>query len=175
MESTIKYLLQILVGVAGLVAAFKAIMEWRKNLRWRQAEMAKTCLDDIWGGSAHAALKMLDWTGLLFKLPDGGSTAQIDHEQRRIALRIVETVFPPDDPGPFIRDAFDALFDGFERLEHFIRIKLIRFEDVEPPFRYYVGKLASPEEHQVIEAYLNEYGFELATSFLDRFTSWRAA
>jgi hypothetical protein len=160
--------------VGGLIAAFKAIAEWRKDLRWKQAEMAKTCLDEIRDSPlASAALKMLDWTGLSFGLPDGTNSLPIDHEQRRTALRIVNTVFPPGDPGPFIRDAFDALFDGFERLEHFIRIELIRFDDVEPPLRYYVSKLAAPEDRRIIEAFLNEYGFALASSFLDRFNSWK--
>lgn len=166
---------QILAWIATAVAAILAILQWRKNLRWKQAEMAKTCLDEIWNDSlAFAALKMLDWTGRSFPLPkDDGHTPPISHEQRRASLRIVNTQFPPGDPGPFIRDAYDRLFDGFERLEHFIRIKLIRFEDIKPPLRYYVGKLAAPEERRVMEPFLNEYGFALATSFLDRFKSWQ--
>lgn len=179
MNLTIKDLFQVaawaVAVVGGLVAAFKAIAELRKDHLWKRAEMAKTCLDEIRDNTlAYAALKMLDWSGLSFELPGGKSTPQIGHEERRAALRTVDTVFPPGDPGPFIRDAFDALFDGFERLEHFIRIKLIRFEDVEPALRYYVCKLAAPEERQVIEAFLGAYGFELAASFLGRFTSWRA-
>jgi hypothetical protein len=160
--------------VGGLIAAFKAIAEWRKNLRWKQAEMAKTCLDEIWNDQlAFAALKMLDWTGLSFKLPDGDRTPQITHEQRRNSLRVIDTEFPPGDPGPFIRDAFDNLFDGFERLEHFIRIKLIRFEDVEPRLRYYVGKLGTDDERPVVEVFLNAYGFALTSRFLERFSSWK--
>ena len=68
--------------------------------------------------------------------------------------------------------AFDALFDGFERLEHLIRIRLIEFEDVEPPFRYYVGKLAAGEERATMKAFLEVYEFDLASQFLDRFDAW---
>ena len=162
--------------VGGLIASFKAIAEWRKDLRWKQAEMAKTCLDEIRNNQlASAALKMLDWDGRSFEESPNKSTSPIYHEDRRSALRVVNPVFPPGDPGPFIRDAFDTLFDGFERLEHFIRIDLIRFEDVEQPFRYYVSKLAAPEEYPVIQAFLKEYSFVLAFRFLDRFAEWRAA
>ncbi len=169
--STIKDFFQVaawaVAVVGGLIAAFIAIAQWRKDHRWKQAEIAKTCLDEIRSDAlSHAAIRMLDWTGLSFDLPGGDKTPQISHEQRRSALRTVNTVFPPGDPGPFVRDAFDALFDRFERLEHFIRIKLIRFEDVEPPLKYYVGKLAAPDEREVTNAFLDAYGFELAASFL---------
>src|SRR6266536_2796093 len=162
---------QILAWIATVVAAIAAILQWRKSLRWKQAEMAKTCLDEIWNDQlAFAALKMLDWTGLSFRLPDdSGHTPQISHEQRRTSLRVANTQFPPGDPGPFIRDAYDRLFDGFERLEHFIRIKLIRFDDVEPRVRYYVGKLSTADERPVAETFLTVYDFKLALCFLERF------
>ena len=165
---------QILAWIATVVAAIAAILQWRKNLRWKQAEMAKTCLDEIWNDPlAFAALKMLDWTGLSFRLPDdSGHTPQISHEQRRTSLRVANTQFPPGDPGPFIRDAYDRLFDGFERLEHFLRIKLIRFDDVEPRVRYYVGKLSTAGERPVAETFLTVYDFKLALCFLERFASW---
>jgi hypothetical protein len=159
--------------LGGLIAAFKAIVEWRESRRWKQAEMAKTCLDEIRDNTlARDALKMLDWEGLSFELTDGTRTPQISHENRRAALRTVNTEFLLGDPGPFIRDAFDSLFDGFERLEHFIRIDLIRFEDVAPAFRYYVDKLGAPDERQVTEGFLAAYKFELAVSFLKRFATW---
>ena len=145
---------QILAWIATVVAAIAAILQWRKNLRWKQAEMAKTCLDEIWNDPlAFAALK-------------------ISHEQRRTSLRVANTQFPPGDPGPFIRDAYARLFDGFERLEHFLRIKLIRFDDVEPRVRYYVGKLSTAGERPVAETFLTVYDFKLALCFLERFASW---
>ena len=51
MNSMIKDLLQLaawaVAVLGGLIAAFKAIVEWRESRRWKQAEMAKTCLDEI--------------------------------------------------------------------------------------------------------------------------------
>jgi len=138
--------------------------------------MAKKCLDEIVSDNlAGAAMKMLDWTGLTYDRGDGGKTGHIDHNDRRAALRTINAVFAPGDDGPFIRDAYDAFFDGFERLEHFVRINLIIFEDVEMAFRYYVEKMAAAEDRRVFNSYLETYGFKLAQDFLKRFASWGAA
>jgi hypothetical protein len=166
--------------LGGLVAAWKAILELRRSndqrrvdLRWRQAEMAKRCLDELLGNrEAHAALKMLDWDGLSYEW-SGGTTQPITHEKRRAALRTENTFFPPGDDGPFVRDAYDALFDGLERLEQFVRIELIRFEDVAEALQYYVEKLGRPGEREVVERFLETYGFSFAIAFLARFKEWR--
>ncbi len=169
--------------IAGIVAAWKAITEMRRSndqrredMRWKQAEMAKKCLDEIFSNcQARAALRMLDWTGSVYTKPDKTETGSITFESRRSALRTKDPIFPPGDDGPFIRDAYDELFDGFERLEHFIRIKLILFEDVKQPLSYYVGKFAVQEERAVIQPFLQEYGFQLAQDFLNRFPTWNKA
>ena len=181
MKDALESLATIVAVIGSLVAAFMAIPEFRRsidqrreNLRWKRAEMAKICVDEIRQNPlSRDALKMLDWTGLTYERPEGGRTGQIDHDQRRHALRATGTVFAVGDDDPFIRDAFDALFDGFERLEHLIRIRLVEFDDVEPPFRYHVGKLAAAEERPTMRGFLQAYGFELASRFLERFDAWR--
>ena len=166
--------------IAGLVTVWKAVAELKRSteqrkrdLRWRQAEMAKQFVDEILGHlEARAALKMLDWDGLKYKTSEGETTQPITHQIRRASLRTVNTVFGPDDDGPFIRDAYDSLFDFLERLEHFIRIDLIRFEDVAPVLKYYVKKMALHDEREVIKGFLDGYGFTLAAAFLERFPEW---
>jgi hypothetical protein len=172
----------IVAVVGGLVTASKAVVELaranqqrRLDLRWRQAEMAKRCLDELFGHpEARSALKMLDWDGLTYATA-GGFTQRITHQNRLDSLRTENTVFPAGDDAPFIRHAFDALFDNFERLEHFICIGLIRFEDVAEALRYYVAKLAKPSDRPVIENFLSAYDFRLAQDFLGRYGEWRSA
>lgn len=167
--------------VGGLIAAFRAVAEFRRSndqrredMRWRQAEMAKRCLDEMRADPlARAALKMLDWSGLRYERPGGGTTGVIDRDTRRAALRTTNTMFADKDDAPFIRDAYDALFDGFERLEHFTRMKLIDFDDVEPAFRYYVEKMSAPDDRAIFVSFLDTYGFALAAAFLERFAPWR--
>jgi hypothetical protein len=103
--------------------------------------MAKSCLDELSPYARHA-LKMLDWDGRNYELSDKTLTHPIFHQTRRHSLRTQNPSFPPGDDGPFIRDAYDDLFDAFERFEHFIRIGLIRFEDVAGMLRYYISKMA---------------------------------
>jgi len=184
MESYYKDLIQIGVSIVaiigGLVAVSQALTEMRRSndqrredMRWKQAEMAKKCLDEMFSnGLARAAMKMLDWSGLTYTMPGRSQTAPIEHATRREALRTSATVFTTDDPAPFIRDAYDELFDNFERLEHFVVINLILFEDIKQPLAYYVAKLAKPEERAVIELFLQAYKFHSAQKFLNRFPEW---
>jgi hypothetical protein len=114
--------------IGGLVAAFQAVAQMRRSnvqrledMRWKRAEMAKKCLDQMWGdGLVRAAMKMLDWDKLSYVTPQGRATGPITHEARRMALRITGTEFRADGDELFIRDAFDALFDGFQMLEHLV-------------------------------------------------------
>ena len=170
--------------IAGIVAAWKAIIEMKRSndqrwedMRWKQAEMAKKCLDEFTANDlARAALKMLDWTGRYYTKPDGGKTKPVDHQIRRNALRTTNTVFlqGKEDDADFIRDAFDELFDHFERAEHFIRIKLILFDDIQQPLSYHISKLAGKDDREIYQKYLQEYGFQLAQDFLKRFPVWNA-
>ena len=150
--------------VGGLIAASKSGCgnappnAQRSRTCAKRAEMAKKCLDEIFGDQlASAALKMLDWDNLRYDIPSGGKTGAIDHEGWRNALRTSGTVFRANGQEQFVRDAFDALFDSFQMLEHFIRIGLIVFLDVQRPLSYYVKKLSSPDEYRVIRSFLLAY------------------
>lgn len=172
----------IVAAGAGLFGIWRAIVEMRYStdqrnvdLRWRQAETAKKILDELRTDyAARSALMMLDWNGRAY-VYEGTATGPVTHDKRRESLRTVNTIFSPEDLATFIRDAFDSLFDHFERIEHFIRIELIRFEDVKEPLSYHVRKLAHSDERPTIENFLKVYEFTQATSFLKRFKEWRSA
>jgi len=167
--------------VSGLFAAWQGIREWRESnlqrsedLRWKRAEMAKTCLDEIrHDAGAAAAMKMLDWQNLRFKLPDGHDSRQIVREFRHRSLRTTELTFDTDEQ--FVRDCYDAFFDGLKAIEHYVNIRLIEFADVSQPLGYYVELLASPEEFPVMKSYLTEYRFDGTLGLLDRFPIWQQA
>lgn len=162
--------------VGGLVTIWKTVKEWRNSidqrradLRWREAEMAKRLLDDLNADVlAQAAMKMLDWDGRSYTF-DGKKTAPISAEKRLAAMRAQNTNFRTDEEAEFIRDSFDALLNHFERIEHFIKIGLIRFEDVRDSLSYEIRKLAQTNEKYVIEEYIKTYNFSLAKSFLERY------
>jgi hypothetical protein len=173
----------LVASIGGTVAAFKAVAELRRanheraealaerqrEFRWRQAEMARTILDQLWADPlARAAMKLLDWTGLTYT-HEGQKTGPITHEAMAAALRTTNTTFGFDEQ--FVRDAFDQLFDGFERIEHYLAIKLVTFDDVRGRLEYYVNLLA--QRKPTFDAFLKNYGFTLAGRLLARFPAWQ--
>lgn len=174
----------LVASIGGTIAAFKAVAELRRanreraealterqrEFRWRQAEMARTILDQLWADPlARAAMKMLDWTGLTYT-HEGQKTGPITHEAMTKSLRTTNTQFTFDEQ--FVRDAFDQLFDGFERIEHYLAIKLVIWDDVSGRLEYYVSLLA--RRKPTFDAFLKTYGFTLAGRLLIRFSAWQS-
>jgi hypothetical protein len=175
----------VVASIGGTIAAFKAVAELRRanreradallerqrSFRWRQAEMARTVLDALWADPlARAAMKLLDWSGLTYT-HDGGKTAPITREGMLVALRTKNTAFTHDEQ--FVRDAFDQLFDGFERIEHYLSIDLLVWDDVRARLDYHVRHLA--RDRVVFNSFLEAYGYTLAARLLARFPAWTMA
>jgi len=171
----------LIAAIGGIFAILKGVAEISKStaeraearragerdLRWRQAETAKKVLDELAASpQARAAMKMLDWSGLTYLREGDVRTKPITNEFVTTSLRTSNLEFrDPDEP--FVRDAFDGLLDGFERLEHFVRIGLVLWEDVQPPLVYYAERLRGIKP--VIDPYLATFRFPLAAAFLARF------
>jgi hypothetical protein len=175
----------LVAATGGIIAAFKAVNELQKGnaerartleerqrqFRWTQAEMARTILDQAWADPlARSAMRMLDWSGLCYE-HDKRTTAPITHELLAKSLRTTNIQFGPDEQ--YVRHCFDQLFDYFERFEHYLSINLVRWDDIRGRCEYYVGLLS--QRKSVVEAFLNAYGFALASRFLQRFAAWNAA
>jgi len=175
----------LVASIGGVVAALKAVAELRRanqeradallerkeQFRWRQAEMARSILDQAWSDPhARTAMRMLDWSGLIFD--DGGrKTKQITPPDIYKALRTENTIFGPD--AQFIRDCFDQLFDYFERIEHYLYIDLVNWQDIEGRFRYYVELLAN--QKALYSNFLTTYNYSGCLKHLQRYKSWSEA
>jgi hypothetical protein len=181
-KDVLELLIAGLAAIGGLLAAWAAIVALQRGnqeraeansnrkleFRWRKAELSRTIIDQIWGDPlAGAALKMLDWEGVSYA-HNGHTTAPITSTAMVMALRTNNCLFSEDEQ--FIRDCFDALFDGFERIEHYVRIELILWEDVQGRIDYFATKLA--ERKATITTFLDTYGFPLAKALLERFPQW---
>jgi len=189
MDPLLKDLAQVaawlVAAVGGVIAAFKAVSELkrsneeraealrerREQFRWREAEMARTILDQMWNDTlATSAMRMLDWSGLQYeqgqRLTNPISQSDVWH-----ALRTTNTSFTPDEQ--FVRDCFDQLFDYYERMEHYLGIGLISWEDIQGRLEYYAGLLA--RKKTVYEQFLTTYQFGLASRLANRFSSWSTA
>jgi hypothetical protein len=191
---TVKDVGQLLVWIGGLIggliaaigaviAAFQAIHEMRNNRsqriseeeqrksehRWRQAELSKEILDEIWSSElGSAAMKMLDWSNREFAIQEG-QHERITREDVKAALRVTDVEFNAKEV--FIRDCFDDLLDSITLLEHFITIQLIHFGDVKHPIKYYVEEL-SGDFRKIIDRYTDEYAYRYAQNFFNRYKFW---
>lgn len=171
LEEILKVVTLFIGAVGGVIAAFKAVTEMQHNLRqkriehrWQQTSQAREFLKDIKNDyRASSALQMLDWSGRSYDI-GLNETATITFDEVEAGLRTSNLSFTRKES--FIRDCFDALYDHFETIEHFIRHNFVTFDDVSTPLEYYVDKIHSRDCHA---RFMREYGYELALAFAERF------
>jgi hypothetical protein len=179
MNPFIKDIFQVaswLVGIlGGLILAAVAIRqlklnaEQRKNeLRWRQANAAKEAINDIhsnnWGNNC---VTMLDWSEGKHRLIfEGKHPVEISYDQDVIPA-LVKSYSECSVVEQDIVYCFDWFFYFIDRIEHYVRTKLIEFADVEDVFRGYAGKIRQHEE--VYDAFMKVHGYNLASAFWKRY------
>ncbi len=166
-----------IVGIFGiLIAAALAIWQARENLkqrkrelRWKQAEMGKKIMDEIYNDEqSRYAAYMIEPRKRRYKTREN-LTEVITQP---MVLAALEAEILGNEPGHiFIQDCFDDLFYYYDRIEQFLRSELVTFEDVERPTNYYVNLMAN--DKRVYLTYIKLIGYPDVLRFLDRFESWR--
>ena len=160
----------LVAGVGVVFGVFRGLKEMRLSRearqteqRWRRADLARQLLERLEGDEAVlAAFRMTDY--------DKG---EIDVQGRFTATRqevkTALTVGPlkPVSKETQIRDSFHSLFSHLEHLEHYIRINLIFFEDVQYPLEYWMRNLLA--DWRTVSKNLDAYNFPLARRFIERF------
>lgn len=179
-ETTFISLIATLVGIiGGLFALFRGIDEVRQSreirqqeFRWKQADAAKELLEKL-GQHYHSrdAMRMLDWSGRRYEDGNNRQTEPITTELVSQSLRTHKLEFTPDEV--YVRDCFESLLDKYDRIENYIRIGLISFDDIKFPVGYYVRLMA--HNKPVFKAFMQTYGYELALALFDRFLEWKGA
>jgi len=165
-----------LVGIlGGLILAAVAVRqlilnaEQRKNeLRWRQANAAKEAINDIHSNNwAKNCVTMLDWSEgkHRFKFEDK-PPVEISYDKDVIPA-LGKSYSECSDIDQDIVYCFDCFFYFIDRIEHYIRTKLIEFADVEDVLRLYGGKMR--EHEQVYETFMKVHGYNLASAFWKRY------
>lgn len=124
----------LIIGIGGgLLTALKALVDLRENLRWKRANAAKDFLGEIHRHElASKAVLMMDWYDSQheYEIKDGDKQT-ISYEDVLTALE-KEQKDCKDDAERFIRDCFDWFFYFIDRIEHYVTVKLIRFDGVAP-------------------------------------------
>jgi hypothetical protein len=82
--------------VAGVIAAFKAIYEWKRGLLWQKVQEAKKLLDALYENPfSKDAMRMLDY------IPDGRYHI-IDGQKVRITIEDIKKALKTDDSISFL-------------------------------------------------------------------------
>jgi len=171
LKDAIQSLSWLVASIGGVVAAFKAIAEFRETRLWRRTELAKNIVDEIWADKkCRDAMVMVDWDNREFTL-DSEEKVRINRIEVGPALRTDVQKLTFSKKEVFIRDCFDSLLDALQRLEHYIGTGLISFEDVEYPLDYTVVELCFIRAE--INGYVVAYDFHNAARFLGRYDVWK--
>jgi hypothetical protein len=162
----------LLLGiVGGLLAAIKGLVDLRENLRWKRANAAKEFLTEIHDHHlASQAVTMLDYHDSKhdYEIKDHGKES-ISYETVLLSLN-KEQKEDLDEVETFIRDCFDWFFYYIDRIEHYICIKLIKFEDIGPVFKPYVKLIERETDKAIYVNFINGHEYELAVKFWGRYS-----
>ncbi len=158
-----------------------AVWLWRKDYRWKQAELARTLLDEIFDYKpSDVAWRIVDGE-TAFKIKKMETEITMDDVRR--ALRVArneagqEALLDDVDAekrrkDDYIRWCFDALFYYLERLEQSCEIKVVRFDDLLASASYYMKLMAKDKE--LFEKYAEFIHLRRAVAFMKRFPEWPA-
>ncbi len=172
-EQTLTAFALLGAGVAFVVG----LLQYKKAQRWKRAEwVSQEMKEFLTNPQVDAAFKMVDWGWRPIQLfPHRENPDRLEFIS---AQEIVDALRPHGNGCTFteketaVRDAFDTLCDGLERFESYIRAGLITESDVEPYLDYWGVHLRpdSPDPKlRRIREYMSHYGWDGATSLLDRF------
>lgn len=163
-------LLLLFIGVVGgLIAAVKALFDFRENLLWKRANAAKEFLNEIHQHPrASTAIMMMDWADSTHEYQiKEGMTQTISYNDVLAALN-KKQIQCTDEAERFIRDCFDWLFYFVGRIERYMEIKLIKFEDVESVFRPYARIITGKNAH-IYNKFMRLHEYESALQFWERY------
>ena len=177
--------LKTVVDALGLVVAAAAFAiglgQYRKAQAWKRAEwVAQEMRELMERPLVRSALQMIDW-GLrdVVLFPDAVPPAPRAVEIT--SAQVERAMMPHEEHGRFsdsetaIRDAFDELFDGIERLAAHVDARLITPGDLLPYLKYWAAGLAvNSEKNARLWAYMEHYGFEGAAQLLRQVAKLRA-
>lgn len=180
MDQGLKDIFQVAAWLAatigGLIAAFKAIVELRRNreqrqveLHWKKAHEAKKLLDELFDNNySRNAMRMLDWSGRDYQIKND-FTEKITTEDVLIGLRVNDLKFSAKEA--FIRDCFDQFFERLEYMQHLINIDLIEFKDISGPIEYYIELMGNNKK--VFYDFLTFYDYSGTLSLFEKFDHWQ--
>lgn len=165
-----------LVGIiGGLIAVFTGIYQFgqsnvqsARELRWKQAELAREMITKMMDDEGWKAMEMMDWD-------DEGREYEINGRKEKVNANAVYTALEKSestDKDRYIIDRLDRAFFLVSQLEAAVRSELVKIEDVRFPLSWYAAKRMCPRK-QLFEDYMKENAAPETLQFFQRLDEWR--
>ena len=165
-----------LVGIiGGLIAVFTGIYQFgqsnvqsARELRWKQAELAREMVTKMMEDEGWKAMEMMDWD-------DEGREYEINGRKEKVNANAVYAALEKSestDKDRYIIDRLDRAFFLVSQLESAVRSDLVRIEDVRFPLSWYAAKRMCPRK-QLFEDYMKENAAPETLQFFQRLDEWR--
>jgi|SRR5918911_945448 hypothetical protein len=165
-----------LIGIiGGLIAVFTGIYQLgqgtaqnARELRWKQAEMAREMVDKMMADEGWKAMEMMDWE-------DEGRDYDINGQKEKINANAVYTALEKsesNDKDRYIIDRLDRSFFLVSQLETAVRSGLVKIEDVRFPLSWYAAKRMCSRK-KLFEDYMKENAAPETLQFFQRLDEWR--
>jgi len=165
-----------LVGIiGGLIAVFTGIYQFgqsnvqsARELRWKQAELAREMVTKMMEDEGWKAMEMMDWD-------DEGREYEINGRKEKVNANAVYAALEKSestDRDRYIIDRLDRAFFLVSQLESAVRSELVKIEDVRFPLSWYAAKRMCPRK-QLFEDYMKENAAPETLQFFQRLDEWR--
>lgn len=161
--------------IGGLIAVFTGLYQFgqstaqsARELRWKQAELAREMVNKMVADEGWKAMEMMDWD-------DEGREYEIDGQKEKINANAVYAALEKSesaDKDRHIIDRLDRAFFLVSQLESAVRSDLVKIEDVRFPLSWYAAKRMCPRK-QLFEAYMKENAAPETLQFFQRLDEWR--
>ena len=167
--------------ISAIVAAAIGIAQYRRGvtqsvreLEWRQADMARTMINNLLNDDSWQAMTMLDWEeGRLYEIAPG-TTVRILPRDVPVALEAALKVngSKRTETQRFITDRYDRLLFAVSQLQTAVRSGLIRQDDVRFPLDWYVEKRMCGHK-KLLLAYMAENSTIESKQYFESLEAWQ--
>lgn len=154
--------------LTGLYQFGQSNLQGARELRWKQAELAREMVTKMMADDGWQAMEMMDWD-------DEGREYEINGRKEKVNVDAVYAALEKDestDKDRHIIDRLDRTFFLVSQLESAVRSELVRIEDVRFPLSWYAAKRMCPRK-QLFEAYMKENAAPETLQFFQRLDEWR--
>jgi hypothetical protein len=175
MSHRLEFFVKYISIIGALVALITGIYQlWQSNvqgareLRWKQAELAREMVGKMIADDGWKAMEMMDWD-------DDGRSYEINGRQEKVNVQTVYAALEKSesaDTDKYIIDRLDRTFFLISQLESSVRSELVKLEDVRFPLSWYAAKRMCPRK-QLFEDYMKENAAPETLQFFERLDEWK--